>query len=94
MTPSQARLVELDKRKDEYKKFIEDLQAVTAQVAAEIGVNGYFQDPEGTVYKVVEPDGKFVYFEKLSYNRTRRQGEKQGSLSMKEAKEAGFTLPE
>lgn len=60
---------------------------------AEVGINGYFQDEEGTVYKLVIPNGKFVYFDKLGYERTRRPGEKRGDLSMKEAQEAGFILP-
>lgn len=62
-------------------------------VAKEVGINGYFQDNEGTVYKVVEPDGKYVNFEKISYVRTRRLNEKRGDLSLKEAEEAGFSVP-
>jgi hypothetical protein len=92
MTPAQQRLVDLDKKKEEYKKYIEELQEATAAVASEIGINGYFQDHEGTVYKAVVPDGKFVYFEKISYVRTKRAGEERGSLSVKEAKEAGFNI--
>lgn len=61
-------------------------------VAKEVGINGYFQDEEGTVYKIVEPEGKFVTFEKISYVRTRRIDEKRGDLSLKEAEEAGFTV--
>ncbi len=93
MTEAQARFVALEKRKDEIKKFYEDLAIATEAVSKEVGVNGYFQDNEGTVYKVIVPEGKFVHFEKLSYIRTRRFNEKRGDLSMKEAEGAGFTLP-
>lgn len=93
MTEAQARFVELEKQKDAVKKFFDDLNAATAAVAKEVGINGYFQDPEGTVYKVVIPDGKFVYFEHVSYVRTRRTHEKRGDLSMTEAEGAGFKLP-
>jgi hypothetical protein len=93
MTEAQQRFVALEKRKEEVKKFFDDLAEATQAVAKEIGVNGYFQDHEGTVYKIVEPDGKFVHYEKLSYVRTRRLHEKRGDLSMKEAEERGFVLP-
>lgn len=58
-----------------------------------MGLDGYFQDEEGTVYKIVEPAGKFVTFDKVSYVRTRRTTEKRGDLSIKEAEEAGFNVP-
>lgn len=93
MTDAQKRLVELDKRKAEVKRFFDDLTQATKAVAAEVGLNGYFQDPEGTVYKVIVPEGKFVYFDPISYVRTRRADEKRGDLSLKEAEDAGFVLP-
>jgi hypothetical protein len=61
-------------------------------VSKEVGINGYFQDDQGIVYKVVVPDGKFVYFDHISYVRTRRAHEKRGDLSMKEAETAGFRV--
>jgi hypothetical protein len=94
MTEAQRNFVNLERKKEEVKKFFEDLAAATEAVSKEIGVNGYFQDEQGIVYKVVVPEGKFVHFEKLSYIRTRRPHEKRGDLSMKEAEEAGFQLPE
>jgi hypothetical protein len=92
MTEAQQKFVALEKRKEEVKKFFEELAAATEAVAKEIGVNGYFQDQEGTVYKIVIPEGRFVAFDKIGYERTRRQGERQGSLSLKEAKEQGFVV--
>ncbi len=93
MSPTKRKFVELEKRKEEVKQYFEQLQQAVVDVSAEVGVNGFFQDEEGTVYKIVVPEGKFVHFEKLSYERTRRPGEKRGDLSMKEAEEAGFILP-
>jgi hypothetical protein len=92
VTDAQKRFVLLEKRKDEVKKYFEELSEAVKAVAAEVGVNGYFQDPEGTVYKIVEPEGKFVTFERISYIRTRRIDEKRGDLSLKEAEEAGFAV--
>jgi hypothetical protein len=92
MTEAQQKFVALEKQKEQVKKYFEQLKESTESVAKEVGINGYFQDEEGTVYKIVEPEGKFVTFEKISYVRTRRMDEKRGDLSLKEAEEAGFTV--
>lgn len=93
MTPAQARFVELDKKKAELKKFYEEFAAATEAVVAEIGLNQYFSDEDGTVYKTVVPEGKFVTFDKYGIDRTKRPGEARGTLSVKEAEAAGFTVP-
>jgi hypothetical protein len=85
--------VELEKRKEEVKKFFDELKQATEAVAQEVGIGGMFQDNEGTVYKVVEPEGKYVSFDKISYIRTRRLHEQRGDLSIKEAEAAGFSVP-
>lgn len=93
-----AKLVELDLKKPEITAYYEELERVIAEVEKIVGVNGYFKAPDGTVYKIVKPSGTFVSFKALVYERTKREGEARGSLSMKEAKEAeanGFKpLPE
>ncbi len=93
MTEAQRKFVELEKRKDQVKKYFDELKNAVEAVKAEVGLNGYFQDTEGTVYKVVEPEGRFISYEKISYVRTRRLDEKRGDLSIKEAEEAGFSVP-
>ena len=93
MTETQRKFVELERRKEEVKKYFEELQAATEALSKEIGINGYFQDEQGIVYKVVVPEGRFVHYEPLSYVRTRRAHEARGDLSMKEAEAAGYTLP-
>lgn len=85
LTPAQARLVYLDLRKKEIQIYYEDLEEALREVAKEIGVGGYFQASDGTVYKVVEPEGRFVQFKALDFVRTKREGEERGSLSQKEA---------
>lgn len=94
ITEAQKKLIELDKKKEEVKKFFDDYNAAIEAVVAESGVGHFFQDEDGTVYKTIVPEGKFVHFQKYDVNRTRRAGEVKGSLSMKEAVEAGFFLPE
>lgn len=88
----QRKYIELEKKKAEYKLFIEEFTDVTKQLAEEVGVGNMFQDEEGTVYQVDIPNGKFVYFDQFTVNRTRREGEKSGSLSLKAAREAGFEV--
>ena len=93
MTPAQRKFVELEKQKKLVKAYYESLKEAVSSVAAEIGVGNIFQDEEGTCYKVVIPEGRFVNYEKLSYTRTRRVDEERGDLSLKEAEAAGFKLP-
>ena len=93
MTPAQAKFVELEKKKEAIKAYFEELQAATEAVIAEIGINGMFQDPsDGVVFKMVIPEGKFVTFDKYGYTRTKRNGERAGTLSVKAAEEAGYKV--
>lgn len=94
MSLSEAKLkfIELEKKKEEVKKYFEELQLAIEAVKAEIGINGMFQDGNGTVYKIVIPEGRYVAFDRIGYERTRRTGERQGSLSLKEAQANGFVV--
>lgn len=92
MTQKQLRFVELERQKASYKSFLAELEQATKDVAEEVGVDGFFQDDQGVVYQIVIPSGEFIYFKKVGYLRTKREGEAKGSLSMAAAKEAGFTL--
>lgn len=94
LTEKQKTFVELEKQKDEYKLFFDKLKQATQEVADEIGIEGMFQDDEGTVYQITIPEGRFVHYEKLTYIRTRRGEEKRGDLSLKKAMEAGFNVKE
>jgi hypothetical protein len=86
--------VELEKQKESVKKFYEDLSLAVEELAKEVGVNGFFQDQEGTVYKIVVPKGKWISYEPLSYLRTRRMHEDASPLplALKDAEKAGFTV--
>ena len=92
LTEAQKRFVELDRRKAEYKQFLEEYKAAVAALFAEMGVGAFFRDDEGVVYQTAEAEGRFVYYEPHVVNRTRREGEAKGSLSMKAAREAGFQV--
>ena len=98
LTKAQKRLIELDNQKEAIKAYHEEYKTVIAEVAAESMDSNHFhgimfQDPlTSLVYEVVEPDGKYVYFEKLSLNRTKKDDEKRGTLSKKKAEENGFDI--
>lgn len=92
MTEAQKKFVELEKKKEEVKKYFDDLQAAIAAVVKEDGVDSYFLADDGTVYKVVEAEGRWINFDKYSYLRTKRPGEERGTLSLKDAREHGFQV--
>ena len=79
------QLVELSFKRDELKKQYEELNTQLEEVLTTLGVDSFFQDKDGTVYKVVVPKGSFISFKHIDYVRTRRGDEKIGSLSLKEA---------
>lgn len=88
----QKQLKELSYVKDSLKKKYEEVNELEEELCNKLGIGTAFQDDEGTVYKIVVPEGTFVSFKKVSFNRTRRGDEKAGSLSLTAAKEMGFTV--
>lgn len=89
----QAFLVlakEYEELKDQLSERSENLQ----NFLLGLNLGEYVQDPEtGIVYKIVKPTGRFVYYNDREYVRTSKPDERSGTLSKKEAEEAGFTLP-
>lgn len=85
LTEAQRRLVALDLRKAEIIAYYDELESTLKAIAEESGLNSYFRDDDGIVYKITIPDGKFVSFKPYDYVRTKREGERAGTLSMKEA---------
>jgi hypothetical protein len=94
MSPLHAQLILLDRRREEIKRFFDDYKTAVEALVKEYGVNHAFQDDQGIVYQLVELDGKWVNFERYGVERTKRPGEARGSLSVKKAKELGFSVPE
>jgi len=92
MTPTVAKFIELDKKKADIKQFFEEYKAAVDAVVEEIGVGGHFQDDAGTVYQTTISEGRFVAFDKFTINRTRREGEKRGDLSLTKARDLGYEV--
>ncbi len=81
---------------EQYEATVEQLKKIKEQiqpVMSELGVGTFLQDPnDGTVYQVVNPTGKFVFFDPIDYIRTRKITEDKGDLSIKKAEEAGYSM--
>ena len=87
------RFIALDREYPKIREWLDTYREAKRAVFAELGCGQYFQDDEGIVYKTEEIEGKFVYFDPVDIKRTKREGETRGSLSVKEATEAGFAVP-
>lgn len=88
MTPAQKQLIALDLQKAQVDAYYEALEAALAQVRDEVGLGGFFEAADGTVYQIIKPEGRFVRFADLGYLRTKRAGERAGSLSKEKAEAA------
>jgi hypothetical protein len=93
LTEDQKTFVNLTKKLEQLKEQRKEVGQALEELSLKIGVGSSFQDPEDkTVFEIVVPDGKYMYFDKIDYVRTRREGERSGSLSLKRAKELGYDL--
>lgn len=93
LTDTQKQFIELSKQTEVLKQQLSEKSTLMEELLLQIGTGSVFQDPEDkTVFEVVEPKGTFVSFKKISYDRTKREGEIKGSLSVKRAKELGFDI--
>lgn len=93
MTDLQKKFLDLAK---EYENQVDSLKEVSNRlqvVMLEMGVDQFVQDSETKiVYQTTKPNGVFVYYKVIDYIRTKKENERAGSLSVKKAEEAGFTL--
>ena len=89
----QARFLELAKYYEQLKEKIDDVRTEMEAAMLDLGLGTTLQDPHTlTVYKIVKPQGRFVYYYDLDFVRTAQEGERAGTLSKKEAESLGFVL--
>lgn len=88
-----SKFLELAKKSE---KLVEELKKVNEELETEmklIGLEKYIQDPDTSiVYCIVKPSGTFIYYKEIDYIRTKAEGERAGTLSVKKAQEAGFNI--
>lgn len=95
LTEQQQKFLELVKQIESLQEQIKPLSEELDTVLSQLTVGELFQDPETKlVYRAAKQDGVWVKYKPLIYQRTRKIGESKGSISVKEAKEAGFILTE
>lgn len=93
LTDEQKKFIEMSKKIENLKNELKELNTEMDMVLSTIGVGKAFQDPEdGTVFEIIAPKGTFVNFKAIDYERTKRQGETRGSLSVTRAKDLGFII--
>ena len=89
------KFIELDKKKAEYKEFLDEYDD-TIQTIFNLGggVGFHFQDLDGTVYETDTMEWKSVKMTPFQIKRTRREGETKGTLSLTKARELGYKVEE
>lgn len=93
LSEEEQKFIALDRWYSEMvKPFFDEYTQAKEKLLEKFGVDHYFQDDNGIVYKTIIPEGTFVSFQKAGCNRTKRDGETRGTLSVKEAKEKGFEV--
>ena len=93
MTLEQSNFIAATERYEQVKKELDAAREELEKCALALGYGAYVQDPETSlVYKIVKPNGSFVYYRDIEYVRTAKDGERAGTLSKKEAEGAGFIL--
>ncbi len=94
LSEAQRLFIELDKEKSDVVKFFDRYQEIVKALENEMTVGDHFQDDEGTVYQLSTREGKFVHFEPVVVNRTRRllDEETKGTLSLTKARELGYEV--
>lgn len=93
LTDIEKKFVESAKYYEQLKEKLDEVRTEMDASLLALGIGTLVQDPETlTVYKVVKPQGRFIYYHDLDYVRTAQDGERAGSLSKKEAEALGFVL--
>lgn len=89
----EIRFLSIAKKFEELQEEVSAIRLELNAAMNDLGIGSYAQDPDtGLVYKIVKPNGRFVFFSDLDYTRTAKPSERAGTLSKKEAEEAGFTV--
>lgn len=92
ITEAKSRLIAAERRIVEAKAILSEYSDAVKALAELVPVGFHFQDDEGVVYQLAEQDGKFVYFDRHTVKRTRREGETKGSLALKDAEALGYEV--
>jgi len=88
----ELSVVNLSLQKEKLRKEMEELNKNLEDSLRNLGMGHIFQAEDGTVFRVSKPAGTFISFRDIDYDRTRREGEKSGSMSLTDARAAGYEV--
>ncbi len=95
LTEQQSKAIELIRQIETLQYQIKPLQEELETLFPQITIDEMFQDPETKlVYRIAKQEGVWIKYKPLVYQRTRKIGEAKGSISISDAKKAGFILLE
>jgi hypothetical protein len=66
-------------------KYYRELEETLRTIAMDKGIQHWFETSDGVVVQLQIPDGRYHSYPQFSYVRTKREGERAGSLSQKAA---------
>ena len=93
LTETQEKFIDISKQAEEMAETLKNINVLKDYLALQIGIGSHFQDPaDKTVFQIIEPKGGFINYKKVAYDRTKKKGEVKGTLSVKKAKEFGYSL--
>lgn len=93
MEESNRRFFEETAKLEEMRMAIKLQTTIVDDLMIQLPLDVLFQDPNtGLVFKIQRPSGTFITFKEREYVRTKKATEAKGSLSKKEAEEAGFKV--
>ncbi len=81
-----------DKMMDQAKTIHRNYDHAVENLARIMGIGSHFQDEEGTVYQLDVQEWIRVKVKPMVVNRTRREGERNGELSLTAARELGYEV--
>jgi hypothetical protein len=88
----EQTVITLSLQKEKLKKEMEEINSKLEESLKSLGLGHMFQSEDGTVFRVSKPTGTYISFREIDYDRTRREGEKSGSLSLTDARNAGYEV--
>jgi hypothetical protein len=88
----EQAVIETSLKVEAMKKEMADLYKKLEESLKLLGIGHMFQSEDGTVFRVSKPAGVFTPYRDIDYDRTRREGEKSGSLSLTDARAAGYEV--
>ena len=89
---NEKKFIQLAKEREAVISRLKEINEMLDPLMEELGEGTYLQCEEGLVFKIQKWKGQFVVPKNLEFVRTKREEEKRGTLSKKEAIEAGFEL--